>query len=116
MFNKPGSAGRAAACLGVSVDELSRAVLQGQVSSGALNRNKTRKDESAVADAQESLQGFVVGLYSEVFHVLVSLINRSIATPANTAASILVLDMPGFQNPATCGRPSGRVIISHLYK
>ena len=118
VFNKQQSAQRAAQCLGISVDELTRAVFQGQVSTGTLNRNtKARKDESAVADGLESLQGFVVGLYSEVFHVLVSLINRTIATPANTAASIIVVDMPGFQNPATCGRPSGATFeeLCHNY-
>ena len=44
-----------------------------------------------------------------MFHVLVALINRAIATPAHTAASIVVVDTPGFQNPATCGRPSGEL-------
>ena len=70
-----------------------------------------------MAEAIESLQGFVVGLYAEVFYVLVALINRTIATPANTASSIIVVDMPGFQNPATCGRPSGATFeeLCHNY-
>ena len=133
VFAKQQSAQRAAQCLGVSLDDLSRAVFQvtryllsilstieniyniyavfqGQVSSGTLNRNANKKkDEAAVTDGAESLQGLVVGLYSEVFHVLVALINRAIATPAHTAASIVVVDTPGFQNPATCGRPSGEL-------
>ena len=130
VFAKQQSAQRAAHCLGVSLDDLSRAVFQvtgyllsilstidniyavfqGQVSSGTLNRNANKKkDEAAVTDGAESLQGLVVGLYSEVFHVLVALINRAIATPAHTAASIVVVDTPGFQNPATCGRPSGKL-------
>ena len=68
-----------------------------------------------MTDGAESLQGLVVGLYSEVFHVLVALINRAIATPAHTAASIVVVDTPGFQNPATCGRPSGELKLSNWF-
>ena len=86
VFAKQQSAQRAAHCLGVSLDDLSRAVFQvtgyldylyylqyplpvfqGQVSSGTLNRNANKKkDEAAVTDGVESLQGLVVGLYSEV--------------------------------------------------
>merc|ERR1719192_2731466 len=107
VFGKQQSAQRAAQCLAVSLDELSRAIFQGSVSSGTLNRNRSKNEATALSDGAESLQGLVVGLYSEVFYVLVALINRAIATPAHTAASIIVVDMPGFQNPATCGRPAG---------
>ena len=107
IFNKQQSAQRAAQCLGVSLDDLTRAIFQGSVSSGTLNRNRSKNEATALSDGLEALQGFAVGLYAEVFHVLVALINRAIATPANTAASIIVVDMPGFQNPATCGRPAG---------
>ena len=107
VFGKQQSAQRAAQCLAVSLDELSRAIFQGSVSSGTLNRNRSKNEATALSDGLEALQGFAVGLYAEVFHVLVALINRAIATPANTAASIIVVDMPGFQNPATCGRPAG---------
>ena len=107
VFGKQQSAQRAAQCLGVSLDDLTRAIFQGSVSSGTLNRNRNKNEATALSDGLEALQGFAVGLYAEVFHVLVALINRAIATPANTAASIIVVDMPGFQNPATCGRPAG---------
>jgi len=68
VWGRQPSAQRAAQCLGVSLDDLTRAVFQGSVSSGTLNRNaKSKKDEAAVSDGIESLQGFVVGLYSEVW-------------------------------------------------
>ena len=42
---------------------------------------------------------------------------RAIASPAHTAASIIVVDTPGFQNPATCGRPAGATFeeLCHNY-
>eukprot|EP00091_Calanus_sinicus_P008038 TRINITY_DN19539_c0_g1_i1.p1 TRINITY_DN19539_c0_g1~~TRINITY_DN19539_c0_g1_i1.p1 ORF type:complete len:182 (-),score=50.51 TRINITY_DN19539_c0_g1_i1:99-644(-) len=105
-FAKPNYAQKAAHCLGISTEDLSRAIFQGSVSSGTLNR-RHKNEATAIPDGLEALEGFVVGLYSEAFSVLLSLINRAIASPAHTAASIIVVDTPGFQNPATCGRPAG---------
>lgn len=33
--------------------------------------------------------------------------SRSISAPTHTVTSILLVDTPGFQNPATCGRQAG---------
>jgi myosin-18 len=67
----------------------------------------------------------VIGLYSEVFTALLSLINRfslntlplhtylteipcsSLSSNVRTLSSILLVDPPGFQNPFTCGRQGG---------
>ncbi len=38
--------------------------------------------------------------------LLTYIVYRTITSSAHTAASILVVDTPGFQNPATCGRYS----------
>jgi len=115
-FAKPNSAQKAAHCLGISSEDLSRAIFQGSVSSGTLNR-RHKNEATAIPDGLEALEGFVVGLYSEAFSVLLSLINRAIASPAHTAASIIVVDTPGFQNPATCGRPAGATFeeLCHNY-
>eukprot|EP00090_Calanus_glacialis_P009359 TRINITY_DN17730_c0_g1_i1.p1 TRINITY_DN17730_c0_g1~~TRINITY_DN17730_c0_g1_i1.p1 ORF type:complete len:2011 (+),score=520.24 TRINITY_DN17730_c0_g1_i1:123-6155(+) len=115
-FAKPNSAQKAAHCLGISTEDLSRAIFQGSVSSGTLNR-RHKNEATAIPDGLEALEGFVVGLYSEAFSVLLSLINRAIASPAHTAASIIVVDTPGFQNPATCGRPAGATFeeLCHNY-
>jgi hypothetical protein len=42
-------------------------------------------------------------------------IYRTITSSANTAASILVVDTPGFQNPATCGRYDTQAPHAELY-
>jgi myosin-18 len=52
-------------------------------------------------DPSEALEGFAQGLYVEAFSALVALINRSISSTARTISSIVAVDTPGFQNPAT---------------
>ena len=74
-FSKPHSAQKASHCLGISTEDLSRAIFQGSVSSGTLNR-RHKNEATAIPDGLEALEGFVVGLYSEAFSVLLSLINR----------------------------------------
>jgi len=115
-FAKPNFAQKAAHCLGITTEDLSRAIFQGSVSSGTLNR-RHKNEATAIPDGLEAMEGFVVGLYSEAFSVLLSLINRAIASSAHTAASIIVVDTPGFQNPATCGRPAGATFeeLCHNY-
>ena len=58
-----------------------------------------------------------MGLYQEVFNAIVYMINRSISTTANASNTIFVLDAPGFQNPATCGRIQGATFeeLCHNY-
>lgn len=57
--------------------------------------------------AWESLEALVIGLYTEAVASVVALINKAICTSAHTIASILLLDTPGFQNPASCGMQMG---------
>ena len=58
-----------------------------------------------------------MGLYQEVFNAVIYMINRSISTTANASNTIFVLDAPGFQNPATCGRIQGATFeeLCHNY-
>ncbi len=90
-----------------------RSVFQGQTSSSSTLNRKLRPSDrgdasNSLPDGIEALEGFVTGLYQEVFNALVFLINRCISVPHNNAHhSILVLDDPGFQNPSTCGRFQG---------
>ena len=74
-FAKPNFAQKAAHCLGITTEDLSRAIFQGSVSSGTLNR-RHKNEATAIPDGLEAMEGFVVGLYSEAFSVLLSLINR----------------------------------------
>ncbi|XP_065201687.1 unconventional myosin-XVIIIa isoform X3 [Planococcus citri] len=115
QFNNPAAAQRAAKCLGTTVEELSRAIFtQGVSTPTSVIRNTYRNtsptdstkslgsgDEFTGLDA---LEGFVVGLYVEVFNLVGSYINRNISANVHTVSSIIVLDCPGFQNPASCGQ------------
>lgn len=141
QFAKPQAAQKAAHCLGTSLEELSRSIFMGNSSSSTLNRKlrSADKDTAALPDGIEALEGFVVGLYQEVFNAVVCLINRYVvnllllirtslltilsllrsisSTSGNPTNTILVLDTPGFQNPATCGRMAGATFeeLCHNY-
>lgn len=47
----------------------------------------------------------------------VALVNKAISTPNHTIASILLIDTPGFQNPASCGQQNGASLcdLRHNY-
>ena len=75
-------------------------------------RNKS--SAITIPDGLEAFERLVVGLYSEVFSVPLSLVDRAIDSPALTMASNIVVDTPGFQNPATGGHPAGDT-IEELY-
>lgn len=60
--------------------------------------------------AWDSLEAFAVGLYSEAMQATVALINKSVCTAVPTIASIILIDTPGFQNPASCGYQNGASI------
>ncbi|RUS85714.1 hypothetical protein EGW08_006508, partial [Elysia chlorotica] len=118
QFSKPAAAQRAAALLGTSVDELTKSCFSGGGNtslsratslrvSGAMDRPSYHPSD-ANASAQECLEGFVVGLYSEVFNAVISLINRSLASSVRAITSITLVDCPGFQSPP--GSASGRSV------
>ncbi|CAG0905428.1 unnamed protein product, partial [Cyprideis torosa] len=84
QFVRPNSANLAASLLGVSPEELLRML--------------------STEGGDDPLGGLAAGLYGEVVAGVVALINRAISTPTATSSSlhsILVVDTPGFQNPAS---------------
>ncbi|KAK6192213.1 hypothetical protein SNE40_003722 [Patella caerulea] len=115
QFARPAAAQKAASLLGTTSEELSRSIFSPPGSS-TLTRNTSMRVPNAndrnsingevTSPALEALEGFVIGLYSDVFNAVISLINRSMSSNIRTANSIIVLDSPGFQNPASCGRPA----------
>ncbi|XP_064118350.1 unconventional myosin-XVIIIa-like isoform X2 [Macrobrachium nipponense] len=121
QFNKPGSAQRAATLLGTSVEELARSIFYANPttpSTRASFRTASPTERPAERpEGLEALEGMAAGLYSEAFNAIVALINRCISTSAHTSNSILVVDAPGFQNPASCGRTSGATFqdLCHNY-
>ncbi|XP_063927434.1 unconventional myosin-XVIIIa isoform X2 [Zophobas morio] len=126
QFANPQSAQRAAALLGTTVEELSR-VIFGLSSGGMVTPNTPRapfrtpspidKGLEREAVGLEAVEGMAMGLYAEVFNCIASLINRSISASCHTVSSILLIDTPGFQNPATCGRQAGATFedLCHNY-
>lgn len=64
----------------------------------------------AYDEVWDSLEALAVGLYSEAVSATVTLINRAISSSMHTVASILLIDTPGFQNPASCGYQTGASI------
>ncbi|XP_052072228.1 unconventional myosin-XVIIIa-like isoform X4 [Mytilus californianus] len=122
QFAKPGSAQKAASLLGLSSEELLRQIFSSSGSStltrGASTRSSpAHKQEEGLTNAIEALEGFVIGLYSDVFNAVVSLINRSLSSNYRTSTSISILDTPGFQNPSSCGRQTGATFedLCHNY-
>lgn len=113
QFARVDCAEKAANLLGTTVEELCRIVFStsgGGTPNGSRPNLRTpsptdslRKDTSGI----DALEGLLVGLYSEVFHCIAALINKSISSPVHTVSSMLLCDAPGFQNPASCGRQTG---------
>ncbi|XP_076254274.1 myosin heavy chain-like isoform X2 [Rhynchophorus ferrugineus] len=116
QFANPQCAQKAAALLGTTVEELSR-VIFGLASGGMVTPSQPRapfrtpsptdKGLEREAVGLEAVEGIVMGLYSEVFNCVANLINRAITSNSHSVNSILLVDTPGFQNPATCGRQAG---------
>lgn len=129
QFAKPASSQRAAALLGTTVEELSKSIFSSSGTS-TLNRSASLRvsagmerpaylPSDANASALECLEGFVVGLYSDVFNAVVSLVNRSLSSNVRSINSITIVDCPGFQNaaPSSSGRGTGATFedLCHNY-
>uniref|UniRef100_T1J6E8 Myosin motor domain-containing protein n=1 Tax=Strigamia maritima TaxID=126957 RepID=T1J6E8_STRMM len=121
QFNNPQSAQRAANLLGISEEQLSRSIFSPNSSSLSARASfRTSPSEKSSlgdrpTDAIEAMEGMAMGLYAEAVNLLVALINRSINSGSRSVTSILVLDSPGFQNPATCGRQTGATLEDLCY-
>lgn len=77
-------------------------------SSNQLNPPSSSPD--ALKLALENVDGLAIGLYSEAMAATLGLINKSISSSVHAIASILLIDSPGFQSPATCGYQGGASI------
>nr|CAD7196939.1 unnamed protein product [Timema douglasi] len=110
QFSNPQSAQRAASLLGTTSEELSHCLF-GEDNSTPRTSFPTSSPTDRLLDRDltplEMLEGMVVGLYGEVFNAIAALINRSISPVVHTVSSLMVVDCPGFQNPASCGHQGG---------
>ncbi|KAH8294837.1 hypothetical protein KR018_003523 [Drosophila ironensis] len=120
QFANPTAARKAAGLLGVNLEDLSSAAFgltQPNAPNGGLSPSKSPTSDTGHEWAWECLEALVIGLYSEALAAVVALINRQICTSAHTIASILLIDTPGFQNPASCGQQVGATLadLRHNY-
>ncbi|KAM9728310.1 unconventional myosin-XVIIIa-like isoform 11-T12 [Menidia menidia] len=116
---------KAAYLLGCSLEELSSSIFKHQAK-GTLPRASTIRqasDENGSADAgskataMECLEAMASGLYSELFTVIITLINRALKSSQHSLCSLLIVDTPGFQNPRLAKRECGTTFedLCHNY-
>nr|XP_019595019.1 PREDICTED: unconventional myosin-XVIIIa isoform X17 [Rhinolophus sinicus] len=107
---------KAAYLLGCSLEELSSAIFKHQHKGGTLQRSTSFRQgpEESLGDgtglklsALECLEGMASGLYSELFTLLVSLVNRALKSSQHSLCSMMIVDTPGFQNPEQGGAARG---------
>nr|XP_055063928.1 unconventional myosin-XVIIIa isoform X5 [Misgurnus anguillicaudatus] len=96
---------KASYLLGCSLEDLSSAIFKPH-GKGSLPRSSSLRPSSEDTDssaskatAAECLESMASGLYSELFTLLVSLINRALKSSQHSLCSLLIVDTPGFQNP-----------------
>ncbi|XP_060243215.1 unconventional myosin-XVIIIa isoform X9 [Meriones unguiculatus] len=106
---------KAAYLLGCSLEELSSAIFKHQLKGGTLQRSTSFRqgpEESGLGEgtklsALECLEGMASGLYSELFTLLISLVNRALKSSQHSLCSMMIVDTPGFQNPEWGGSARG---------
>ncbi|XP_077466716.1 myosin-XVIIIa isoform X2 [Stigmatopora argus] len=97
---------KAAYLLGCTLEELSSSIFKNQTK-GMKHSTSFRggPDETCQGDAVlkvtalECLEAMASGLYSELFTLVISIINRALKSSQHSLCSILIVDTPGFQNP-----------------
>ncbi|NXL46236.1 MY18A protein, partial [Podilymbus podiceps] len=118
---------KAAYLLGCSLEELSSSIFKHQPK-GTLQRSTSFRqgpDEPPPGDgstgpkltALECLEGMAAGLYSELFTLLISLLNRALKSSQHSVCSVTVVDTPGAQNPELAGQSRGATFeeLCHNY-
>ncbi|KAG8450460.1 hypothetical protein GDO86_002932 [Hymenochirus boettgeri] len=100
---------KAAYLLGCSLEELSSSIFKHQPKGSGLQKSTSFRqglDDGSQVDgpgaklsALECLEGMASGLYSELFTLLISLLNRALKSSQRSLCSIMIVDTPGFQNP-----------------
>ncbi|XP_034608441.1 unconventional myosin-XVIIIa isoform X19 [Trachemys scripta elegans] len=107
---------KAAYLLGCSLEELSSSIFKHQPK-GSLQRSTSFRqgpEEAGLGDgsgsrltALECLEGLASGLYSELFTLLISLLNRALKSSQHSLCSMMLVDTPGFQNPELANQSRG---------
>uniref|UniRef100_A0A672ST13 Myosin XVIIIA n=1 Tax=Sinocyclocheilus grahami TaxID=75366 RepID=A0A672ST13_SINGR len=112
---------KAAYLLGCTLEELSSAIFKHQPK-GTLQRSTSFRqgpDDVGTGDnsALECLEAMAAGLYSELFTLVISLVNRALKSSQHSLCSLLIVDTPGFQNPKLAKRNRGATFeeLCHNY-
>uniref|UniRef100_A0A8C1N4N1 Myosin XVIIIAb n=1 Tax=Cyprinus carpio TaxID=7962 RepID=A0A8C1N4N1_CYPCA len=117
---------KAAYLLGCTLEELSSAIFKHQPK-GSLQRSTSFRqgpDDVGTGDnsapkitALECLEAMAAGLYSELFTLVISLVNRALKSSQHSLCSLLIVDTPGFQNPKLAKRDRGATFeeLCHNY-
>ncbi|XP_074535375.1 unconventional myosin-XVIIIa isoform X3 [Halichoeres trimaculatus] len=116
---------KAAYLLGCTLEELSSSIFKHQAK-GLQHSTSFRggSDEAGQGDgsgskvtALECLEAMASGLYSELFTLVISLINRALKSSQHSLCSLLIVDTPGFQNPRMAQQQRGATFeeLCHNY-
>ncbi|XP_068174348.1 unconventional myosin-XVIIIa isoform X2 [Antennarius striatus] len=116
---------KAAYLLGCSLEELSSSIFKHQTK-GLQHSASIRGggDDTSQGDgsgskvtALECLEAMASGLYSELFTLVVFLINRALKSNQHSLCSLLIVDTPGFQNPRVAQQQRGATFeeLCHNY-
>nr|XP_046244062.1 unconventional myosin-XVIIIa isoform X11 [Scatophagus argus] len=116
---------KAAYLLGCTLEELSSSIFKHQAK-GLQHSTSFRggSDEASQGDstgskvtALECLEAMASGLYSELFTLVISLINRALKSSQHSLCSLLIVDTPGFQNPRMAQQQRGATFeeLCHNY-
>ena len=92
-FVKTTSAQTAANLLGISIEDLSKAIFHGQLASTAPNIMNRSRLANRSESGPEALDSFIQAIYQETFNSLVTLINEKLNK--NSCNSITVVETPG---------------------
>ncbi|XP_051534427.1 unconventional myosin-XVIIIa-like isoform X2 [Myxocyprinus asiaticus] len=126
QFTRHEWAQKAAYLLGFTLEELSSTIFKHQPK-GTLQKSTSFRqgpDDFGTGDnsapkitALECLEAMAAGLYSEVFTLVISLVNRSLKSSQHSLCSLLIVDTPGFQNPKLAKRDRGATFeeLCHNY-
>uniref|UniRef100_A0A4W5LKD8 Myosin XVIIIA n=1 Tax=Hucho hucho TaxID=62062 RepID=A0A4W5LKD8_9TELE len=115
---------KAAYLLGCTLEELSSSIFKHQAK-GPMQRSTSFRggpDEASAGDsskitALDCLEAMASGLYSELFTLVISLVNRALKSSQHSLCSLLIVDTPGFQNPRMAKRQRGATFeeLCHNY-
>uniref|UniRef100_A0A8D0DC97 Myosin XVIIIA n=1 Tax=Sander lucioperca TaxID=283035 RepID=A0A8D0DC97_SANLU len=114
---------KAAYLLGCTLEELSSSIFKHQAkglqhsTSFRGGPDEAGQGDSSKVTALECLEAMASGLYSELFTLVISLINRALKSSQHSLCSLLIVDTPGFQNPRLAQQQRGATFeeLCHNY-